>query len=51
MGNQENIRKVAIVGYNRIPFARANTFYSDVSNLQMMTATLDGLIEKYNLRK
>ncbi|MEP6928968.1 MAG: acetyl-CoA C-acetyltransferase [Flavobacterium sp.] len=50
MGNQDTIRKVAIVGYNRIPFARANTFYSDVSNLQMMTATLDGLIEKYKLQ-
>jgi len=50
MENQGTIRKVAIVGYNRIPFARANTFYSDVSNLQMMTATLDGLVAKYNLK-
>jgi len=50
MENQGKIRKVAIVGYNRIPFARANTFYSDVSNLQMMTATLDGLVSKYNLK-
>ena len=50
MENQGKIRRVAIVGYNRIPFARANTFYSDVSNLQMMTATLDGLINKYNLK-
>jgi len=50
MENKGKIRKVAIVGYNRIPFARANTFYSDVSNLQMMTATLDGLVSKYNLK-
>ncbi|MHC0445011.1 acetyl-CoA C-acetyltransferase [Flavobacterium sp. 3-218] len=43
------IRKVAIVGYNRIPFARANTAYSNVGNKEMMTAALNGLIDKYNL--
>ncbi len=43
-------RKVAIVGYNRIPFARANTAYSEVGNQEMMTATLEGLVEKYKLK-
>ncbi|MBZ4034985.1 acetyl-CoA C-acetyltransferase [Flavobacterium sp. 17A] len=43
-------RKVAIVGYNRIPFARANTAYSNVGNKEMMIAALDGLIDKYNLK-
>ncbi len=44
------IRKVAIVGYNRIPFARANTAYSNVGNKEMMIAALDGLIDKCNLK-
>jgi len=44
------IRKVAIVGYNRIPFARANTAYSNVGNKEMMIAALDGLIDKYDLK-
>ncbi|MDX6183918.1 acetyl-CoA C-acetyltransferase [Flavobacterium sp. Fl-77] len=49
MNTQNTVRKVAIVGYNRIPFARANSAYAEVSNQQMMTAALDGLIKKYNL--
>lgn len=43
-------RKVAIVGYNRIPFARNNTAYTTASNQDMMTAALNGLIERYNLQ-
>jgi len=42
-------RKVAIVGYNRIPFARQFTNYAEASNTDMMVATLNGLIDKYNL--
>jgi acetyl-CoA C-acetyltransferase len=43
-------RRVAIVGYNRIPFARANTNYTHASNQDMMTAALNGLIERYGLQ-
>ena len=42
-------RKVAIVGYNRIPFARQNTFYTQANNKDMMVAALNGLIERYKL--
>ena len=37
-----DIRKVAIVGGNRIPFVRSNTYYSHASNMQMLTAALQG---------
>lgn len=50
MNHAKTIKKVAIVGYNRIPFARANTAYAEVGNQQMMTAALDGLVTKYNLK-
>ena len=50
MTTNKETRKVAIVGYNRIPFARQNTVYTTASNQDMMTATLNGLIEKYKLQ-
>ncbi|PZR34705.1 MAG: acetyl-CoA C-acetyltransferase [Azospira oryzae] len=43
-------RKVAVVGYNRIPFARHNTAYANASNQDMMIATLNGLIDRYHLQ-
>jgi len=43
------IRRVAIIGGNRIPFARSNTVYSHVSNQDMLTATFQGLIDRFNL--
>jgi acetyl-CoA C-acetyltransferase len=45
------IRRVAIVGGNRIPFARANGPYADASNQEMLTAALDGLLDRYDLRE
>ena len=42
--------RVAILGGNRIPFARSNGSYADVSNTDMLTAALDGLVERYNLQ-
>ena len=43
-------RKVAIVGGNRIPFARSNGKYADASNQDMLTATFNGLASRYNLQ-
>src|SRR5690606_2845080 len=43
------LRRVAIVGGNRIPFARSNTVYATASNQEMLTAALEGLIERFNL--
>lgn len=42
-------RRVAIVGGNRIPFARSNGAYATASNQDMLTAALEGLIERFNL--
>lgn len=43
------LRRVAIVGGNRIPFARSNTVYATASNQEMLTSALEGLVERYNL--
>ncbi|MND58582.1 3-ketoacyl-CoA thiolase [compost metagenome] len=45
----DSVRRVAIIGGNRIPFARANGPYAHVSNQEMLTAALEGLIERFNL--
>jgi acetyl-CoA C-acetyltransferase len=42
-------RRVAVVGGNRIPFARSNSVYSHASNQDMLTAALDGLVDRFNL--
>ena len=47
--NQAQPRRVAIVGGNRIPFARSNSVYAGVSNQEMLTATIDGLVTRFGL--
>lgn len=42
-------RKIAILGGNRIPFARAGGAYKNVGNADMLTATLDGLVARFGL--
>ena len=44
------IRRAAVIGGMRIPFARSNTAYVHVGNLDMLTAALKGLVDKYGLR-
>ena len=46
----QTLRRVVIVGGARIPFCRSNTLYADLSNLEMLTAALNGLVEKYDLK-
>jgi acetyl-CoA C-acetyltransferase len=44
-----NVRRVAIVGGVRIPFARAMGAYAECSNQDMLTAVLRGVVDKYGL--
>ncbi|KQY28505.1 MULTISPECIES: acetyl-CoA C-acetyltransferase [Nocardia] len=43
-------RPVAIVGGNRIPFARSDKAYAKASNQDMFTAALDGLVSRFGLQ-
>ncbi len=45
-----SVRRVAIIGGNRIPFARSNGPYFAASNSDMFTAALNGLVERFNLQ-
>ena len=46
---QAKTRRVAVIGGNRIPFARSNTVYADASNQEMLTAAIDGLVTRFGL--
>ncbi len=45
-----NTRRAAVVGANRIPFARSNGPYARAANQDMLTATLDGLVARFGLQ-
>ncbi|MDQ6916727.1 MAG: acetyl-CoA C-acetyltransferase [Pseudomonadota bacterium] len=45
-----DLRRVAIVGSARIPFARSNGAYSTLGNLDMLTAALGALVDKFALK-
>ena len=42
--------RVAVIGGLRIPFCRSHSIYTDASNQDMMTATLAGLVQKFDLK-
>ncbi len=43
------MRRVAVLGGNRIPFARSDGAYAEASNQDMFTAALSGLVDRYGL--
>lgn len=47
---KSDIRRVAIIGGNRVPFARSNTAYSKVSNQELLTSAFRGLVDRFGLQ-
>ena len=43
-------RRVAVLGGNRIPFARSDSAYAEASNQDMFTAALNGLVDRFGLQ-
>ncbi|MET0702296.1 MAG: acetyl-CoA C-acyltransferase, partial [Mycobacterium sp.] len=50
MADAKTARRVAILGGNRIPFARSDGAYANASNQDMFTAALGGLVDRFNLK-
>ncbi len=50
MSPVEQPRRAAILGGNRIPFARRDREYAQASNQDMLTAALDGLVSRFGLQ-
>jgi acetyl-CoA C-acetyltransferase len=46
---KSNANPVYILGSSRIPFAKSQTTYSDVSRKDLMVAAIDGLVERFHL--
>jgi acetyl-CoA C-acetyltransferase len=46
----DSTRRVAVIGGNRIPFARSNSAYAEASNQDMLTAAIDGLVTRFGLQ-
>ena len=44
------VRRVAILGGSRIPFARGMGAYADVGNQEMLTAAFTGVVERFGLK-
>jgi acetyl-CoA C-acetyltransferase len=44
-----SVRRVAVLGGSRIPFARQNGPYATASNQDMLTTTLDALVNRFGL--
>src|SRR6185503_20098750 len=42
-------RRAVVLGGNRIPFARSDSAYKKATNQDMLTAALDGLVERFEL--
>ena len=49
MAKSRTGRRVAVLGGNRIPFARSDGAYAEASNQDMFTAALGGLIDRFDL--
>src|SRR4051812_18456356 len=45
-----SMMNVAILGGNRIPFARSNGPYAEASNQDMLTTAIDGLVARFGLQ-
>ncbi len=46
----ESLRRVAVIGSARIPFARSNTRYVDAGNADMLTAAFAALVGRFGLK-
>lgn len=47
MSNQ--IRKIAVIGGSRIPFCRSNSIYSEKTNMDMLAAAIQGVVDRFGL--
>lgn len=50
MINSHFIRPVVIVAASRTPFCRAGTAYADLTNMDMLSTVLQGLVERHELQ-
>lgn len=45
----EQIRRIAVIGGSRIPFCRSNTLFADKTNMDMLSSSIQGLVDRFGL--
>jgi acetyl-CoA C-acetyltransferase len=45
----DSLRRIAVIGGSRIPFCRSNSIYADKTNLDMLAAALQGVVDRFGL--
>ena len=45
----DQLRKIAVIGGSRIPFCRSNTVYFEKTNMDLLSAALQGLVDRFDL--
>jgi acetyl-CoA C-acetyltransferase len=45
----EQLRRVAVIGGSRLPFCRSNTMYAEKTNLDMLAAAIQVLVDRFDL--
>jgi len=45
----DQVRRIAVIGGSRIPFCRSNTIYADKTNLDMLSAAIQGVVDRFSL--
>lgn len=45
----DQMRRIAVIGGSRIPFSRSNSVFSEKTNLDMLSAALQGVIDRFGL--
>lgn len=45
----EQLRRVAVIGGSRLPFCRSNTMYAEKTNLDMLSAAIQGVVDRLDL--
>ncbi len=46
---ENRLQKIAIIGGSRIPFCRSNTLYANQTNLDMLSAAIQGVVDRFGL--
>jgi len=46
----DTIRRIAVIGGSRIPFCRSNSLYADKTNMDMLSSTLEGVVNRFELQ-
>lgn len=47
--SERTLKRIAIVGGSRIPFCRSNSLYADQTNMDMLSAAIQGVVDRFDL--